>query len=181
MDVATTNAVDVAQHEKRSETYHFFTQAGFSALGMIFAAGMLITGKEPSVYLPILTSILFAWLPSPMGSRSGGGGGGGAGGAISNMLGSSMGALNTASTRLASAMKRSMSGGDLLPTHNSNRRRMDVVHTNVHTNPIYGGRSPFAIGRTGQTGLTTDDDNTDTDHRPTATAPATNTAAAPPV
>ena len=33
MDVATTNAVDVAQHEKRSETYHFFTQAGFSALG----------------------------------------------------------------------------------------------------------------------------------------------------
>ncbi len=44
----------------------FFTQATFSAIGVIFSATMLATGHEPSVYLPIMTSILFAWLPSPM-------------------------------------------------------------------------------------------------------------------
>ena len=45
---------------------HFYTQAAFSGLGLAFSAIMLAMGKEPSIYLPIITSILFAWLPSPL-------------------------------------------------------------------------------------------------------------------
>jgi hypothetical protein len=45
---------------------HFLTQMGFSAVGLFFVGGMLAAGRDATVYLPILTSILFAWLPSPM-------------------------------------------------------------------------------------------------------------------
>lgn len=50
---------------------HFLTQTLFSAMGITFSAGMLMIGKDPSIYLPIFTSILFAWLPSPMSMASG--------------------------------------------------------------------------------------------------------------
>ena len=56
--------------ESFSKHKHFWTQAVFSAVGVTFSAAMLITGKDPSVYLPIFTSILFAWLPSPMSSTN---------------------------------------------------------------------------------------------------------------
>ncbi len=44
----------------------FLVQIAFSATGLIFAAAMLITGKDAGTYLPIFTSIAFAWLPSPL-------------------------------------------------------------------------------------------------------------------
>ena len=44
----------------------FWTQVIFSTIGMAFSVSMLATGRDPSIYLPIFTSILFAWLPSPM-------------------------------------------------------------------------------------------------------------------
>ncbi len=43
----------------------FLTQVLFSFIGICFSAGMLIKGSDPSIYLPILTSVLFAWTPSP--------------------------------------------------------------------------------------------------------------------
>ncbi len=52
--------------ESLSANKHFWTQAIFSGVGVTFSAAMLMTGKDPSIYLPIFTSILFAWLPSPM-------------------------------------------------------------------------------------------------------------------
>jgi hypothetical protein len=44
----------------------FLTQVIFSTIGMGFSVSMLVIGRDPSIYLPIFTSILFAWLPSPM-------------------------------------------------------------------------------------------------------------------
>lgn len=44
----------------------FWTQVTFSTIGMAFSVSMLATGRDPSIYLPIFTSILFAWLPSPL-------------------------------------------------------------------------------------------------------------------
>jgi hypothetical protein len=44
----------------------FWTQVIFSTVGMAFSVSMLASGRDPSIYLPIFTSILFAWLPSPM-------------------------------------------------------------------------------------------------------------------
>ena len=74
--MATTNAANIAQdnddeRQERRQHQHFIMQSCFSAIGMVFSAVMLLVGKEPSIYLPIFTSILFSWLPSPMSSNSG--------------------------------------------------------------------------------------------------------------
>ena len=55
----------------RFQHQHFFMQAAFSGIGMVFSAIMLFIGKEPSIYLPIFTSILFSWLPSPLSNTTG--------------------------------------------------------------------------------------------------------------
>lgn len=43
----------------------FRVQAGFSFSILVFCMGMLIANKDPTYYLPILTSIIGYWLPAP--------------------------------------------------------------------------------------------------------------------
>jgi hypothetical protein len=57
--------------DARHQHHQFYMQAGFSGVGVVFAAVMLLIGKEPSIYLPIFTSILFSWLPSPLSGSAG--------------------------------------------------------------------------------------------------------------
>jgi hypothetical protein len=47
----------------------FMMQSLFSLIGVGFSAGMLITGHDSSVYLPIFTSLIFYWAPSPINHR----------------------------------------------------------------------------------------------------------------
>jgi hypothetical protein len=44
----------------------FITQALVSFFGLGFSAAMLIQGRDTATYLPIMTSILFYWTPSPL-------------------------------------------------------------------------------------------------------------------
>ena len=44
----------------------FIMQSLVSMFGLGFSAGMLIVGRDAATYLPILTSILFYWVPSPL-------------------------------------------------------------------------------------------------------------------
>lgn len=44
----------------------FQVQAAFSAAGLGFAFFMLYNGASASVYLPVATGIIAAWLPSPI-------------------------------------------------------------------------------------------------------------------
>lgn len=43
----------------------FAIQVALSAVGMGIGAGMLWAGRDPAVYLPIVTSIIGYWLPAP--------------------------------------------------------------------------------------------------------------------
>ena len=49
----------------------FSMQTLFSFTALLFCCIMLGTGKEPSYYLPVLTSNIGYWLPSPRGSAAG--------------------------------------------------------------------------------------------------------------
>lgn len=53
----------------------FTVQAGFSFSVLIFCVAMLGANKDPTYYLPILTSIIGYWLPAPQyranGNKSG--------------------------------------------------------------------------------------------------------------
>jgi purine-cytosine permease-like protein len=62
----TRDTRDEDARDTRHQHHQFYMQAGFSGLGVVFSATMLLIGKEPSIYLPIFTSILFSWLPSPL-------------------------------------------------------------------------------------------------------------------
>ena len=45
----------------------FYTQVGISVAGLIFSGAMfIIQPHNINVYLPIFTSILFTWIPSPI-------------------------------------------------------------------------------------------------------------------
>lgn len=44
----------------------FLSQLFFSTVGMAFSIAMLVNDKDASVYLPILTTIVGVWIPSPM-------------------------------------------------------------------------------------------------------------------
>jgi hypothetical protein len=44
----------------------FLTQFFFSLIGITFSMSMLILGKDPSIYLPIFSTIIGVWVPSPM-------------------------------------------------------------------------------------------------------------------
>lgn len=45
----------------------FYAQLGFSLIGITLASVMIIMNTDNSdVFLPILTSLLFSWVPSPM-------------------------------------------------------------------------------------------------------------------
>ncbi len=44
----------------------FIAQCFFSSVGVGFSIAMLIRDKDPSIYLPILTSILGVWTPNPL-------------------------------------------------------------------------------------------------------------------
>lgn len=46
--------------------YMLIAQVLFSVGGLMFSGAMLIKGKDASVYLPVLTGILGAWMPSPI-------------------------------------------------------------------------------------------------------------------
>lgn len=43
----------------------FTMQLTVSAVGMALSATMLAMGRDPAVYLPVLTSIIGYWLPAP--------------------------------------------------------------------------------------------------------------------
>ena len=43
----------------------FLAQFMFSLFGAAFCASMLYVGKDATVYLPILTSIISVWIPNP--------------------------------------------------------------------------------------------------------------------
>ncbi len=43
----------------------FKVQLGVSVLGLVLSTTMLAAGKDPAVYLPVLTSIIGYWLPAP--------------------------------------------------------------------------------------------------------------------
>jgi hypothetical protein len=43
----------------------FKMQVGVSLTGLALGVGMLACGKDPAVYLPVVTSILGLWLPTP--------------------------------------------------------------------------------------------------------------------
>lgn len=47
----------------------FCAQLGVSAVGLAVSAGMLAAGRDPAVYLPVLTSIVGYWLPAPRAPR----------------------------------------------------------------------------------------------------------------
>ena len=47
------------------ENLVFAVQAGFSFSTLLFCVIMLATDKDPTYYLPILTSIIGYWLPAP--------------------------------------------------------------------------------------------------------------------
>lgn len=49
----------------------FGVQCGFSFTVLMFCIGMLATNKDPTYYLPILTSIIGYWLPAPRGNGNG--------------------------------------------------------------------------------------------------------------
>lgn len=55
-----------------SDNTVFQVQAVFSFTTMVFCIGMLASNKDPTYYLPVLTSIIGYWLPSPR-QRSGSG------------------------------------------------------------------------------------------------------------
>jgi hypothetical protein len=46
--------------------YMLLAQIAFSVGGMIFSGAMLIRGEDASIYLPVMTGILGAWMPSPL-------------------------------------------------------------------------------------------------------------------
>lgn len=43
----------------------FGMQLLVSGVGMVLSAGMLLMGRDPAIYLPIVTSIIGYWLPAP--------------------------------------------------------------------------------------------------------------------
>lgn len=43
----------------------FYFQAAISSTVICFSIAMLVTGHDPGVYLPIVTSIVGYWLPAP--------------------------------------------------------------------------------------------------------------------
>lgn len=52
-------------------THHglFISQVCFSFIGVGFSIAMLSSGKDPSIYLPILTTIIGVWTPNPLSNR----------------------------------------------------------------------------------------------------------------
>lgn len=43
----------------------FTIQLVVSMTGLVLSTGMLMAGRDPAVYLPVLTSIIGYWLPAP--------------------------------------------------------------------------------------------------------------------
>ena len=43
----------------------FAVQCAASCVGLALSAAMLIAGRDPAVYLPVMTSIIGYWLPAP--------------------------------------------------------------------------------------------------------------------
>ena len=52
------------------DNFVFTMQTLFSFTALLFCCIMLGTGNDPSYYLPVLTSIIGYWLPSPRGSMA---------------------------------------------------------------------------------------------------------------
>ena len=48
-----------------TQQYVLATQVAISCSSLAFAMVMLYRGKDPGVYLPIVTGIVGCWLPSP--------------------------------------------------------------------------------------------------------------------
>jgi hypothetical protein len=72
------DGMEVKEDKRESESsetlrYHFWhnnalfiTQVMFGLLAFVFSASMLISGKDPGIYLPIMTGVLGYFLPSPI-------------------------------------------------------------------------------------------------------------------
>lgn len=43
----------------------FKVQLAMSCAGLALCAGMLATGRDPALYLPVVTSIVGYWMPAP--------------------------------------------------------------------------------------------------------------------
>lgn len=43
----------------------FHVQLGISAFALALSTGMLVSGHDAAVYLPVITSIIGYWLPAP--------------------------------------------------------------------------------------------------------------------
>lgn len=41
-------------------------QALFSLIGIVFTGTMLVIGRDPSIYLPIMMGLIMTWIPSPL-------------------------------------------------------------------------------------------------------------------
>ncbi len=44
----------------------FLSQFFFSVIGVGFSITMLVLGNDPSIYLPIFSTIIGVWVPSPI-------------------------------------------------------------------------------------------------------------------
>jgi hypothetical protein len=69
MNNNNSNAVTVSTTSSNNFWYNnslFVAQFIFSIFGVAFSAGMLISGADTNVYLPVLTAITFMWVPSPI-------------------------------------------------------------------------------------------------------------------
>jgi hypothetical protein len=54
-----------------NKTVLFYSQLGISIAGLIFTGSLLIFQENNTkVYLPIFTSLIFAWIPSPLSNEN---------------------------------------------------------------------------------------------------------------
>ena len=44
----------------------FLSQFFFSLIGIGFSVTMIVLGNDPSIYLPIFSTIIGVWVPSPL-------------------------------------------------------------------------------------------------------------------
>ena len=46
-----------------------YLQCSITTIGLIFSGTMLIIGNNPNIYLPIFSSLIFSWMPSPISAK----------------------------------------------------------------------------------------------------------------
>ena len=46
-----------------------YLQCSITTIGLLFSGTMLIVGNNPNIYLPLFSSLIFSWMPSPISSK----------------------------------------------------------------------------------------------------------------